>query len=118
MTELVGLVSIGKGTWDYLKKLIECNEWSKVIIIGSKTDLDSFSVEKEVTKILIDPGQKMPDLVRSIKTQLSDKISDTEIALNLISGTGKEHMAVLSACLKSGVGIRLVAYSNGEFIEI
>lgn len=118
MAELVIIVSAGKGTWDYLKKLIHAGEWSKIIAIGSEADIESFNASKKLYKICIDNSQKMPDLVTSIKKGLSDYIGDTEIALNMISGTGKEHMAVLSACLKSGVGIRLVAYSNGEYIEI
>ena len=40
---------------------------------------------------------------------LSEKIVGTEVALNMISGTGKEHMALLSAVLKSGLGVRIVA---------
>jgi hypothetical protein len=49
---------------------------------------------------------------------LKDKIKGTEVALNLVSGTGKEHMAILAALLKLGVGIRLVALTKEGFKEI
>lgn len=118
MAELIAVVSVGKGTWDYLNKLVDSNDWSKIILIGNEMDLEKFMPCLEAARIKIDFSKKMPELVKQIKESLARHISGTEVALNMISGTGKEHMAVLSACLKSGVGIRLVAYSQGEFIEI
>ena len=40
------------------------------------------------------------------------EITDLEIALNIVSGEGREHMAVVSALLSLGLGIRLVALSK------
>ena len=52
-----------------------------------------------------------------VESKLKDKVNG-EIALNLISGTGKEHMAILSALLKLGVGIRLVALTKDGVEEL
>ena len=41
-----------------------------------------------------------------------------ETAVNLISGDGKEHMALLSALLKLGVGIRLIALTKEGVKEV
>jgi len=38
------------------------------------------------------------------------KTDDTEVAVNFISGSGNEHMSILSTLLKLGLGIRLVRY--------
>ena len=57
-------------------------------------------------------------LIDKIKSQLEGKIKGTEVALNLASGSGKEHMALLSALLKLGVGIRLVSFTNNGIKEI
>jgi hypothetical protein len=38
--------------------------------------------------------------------------------VNLISGTGKEHMAAISAVLKLGLAIRLVGVNEGGVIEV
>ena len=51
------------------------------------------------------------------KKQLKDKIADFEIALNLASGSGKEHMAVLEAVLQMGLNFRLVAV-NKNTVEV
>ena len=42
----------------------------------------------------------------------------TEAAVNLISGNGKEHMAVISALMKLGLGIRLIALTPNGIKEI
>ena len=41
-----------------------------------------------------------------------------EVGLNFISGTGKEHMALLSAVLKLGIGIRFFALTKDGVKEI
>jgi len=58
------------------------------------------------------------ELVEDIKKQLKDKISGTEVALNLVSGTGKEHMAILSAILKLGLGLRFIALTKDGVKEV
>ena len=40
------------------------------------------------------------------------KSGDFEVAVTLASGTGKEHMALISALLSIPVGIRLVVYTK------
>ena len=49
---------------------------------------------------------------------LKGKIKDPEIDINFISGTGREHMALMSALLKLGVGIRLKALTKEGAEEI
>ena len=59
--------------------------------------------------VVVDFSKPLLELVKDMKEGLAEKIVGTEVALNIISGTGKEHMALLSALLKSGLGIRIVA---------
>ena len=49
---------------------------------------------------------------------LKGKIKDTEVEVNFISGAGKEHMAIMGALLKLGVGIRLMALTRDGVEEI
>ena len=60
----------------------------------------------------------MAELINDISKQLKNKIKDMEIALNLVSGSGKEHMAVLSAIMKLGLGFRLIAATKEGIVEI
>ncbi len=53
-------------------------------------------------------------LVEQLRKQLEGKISDFEVGLNLVSGTGKEHMVVLEAVLELGLNFRLITVNNGH----
>ena len=55
---------------------------------------------------------------RRHKKSLDGKIYDLDVALNMVSGTGKEHMAILSALLKLGLGIRLMAVTKNGVVEL
>ena len=119
MTELVACLSTGTGagTLAHLTRVMEEHSWDKVFLIANELDKDKFKADN-VEMIIIDSNRFLPELVEDIKNQLKDRITGTEVAVNLISGTGKEHMAVLSALLKLGLGIRLVALTKSGVKEI
>jgi len=52
-----------------------------------------------------------------ITAALKKKISG-DVAVNLISGSGKEHMALLGALTKCGVGIRFVTSTEQGIKEL
>ena len=58
------------------------------------------------------------DVIDELVSGLRNKLGFGDVALNLVSGTGKEHMALLSALIKIGVGIRFVAYTRKGVCEI
>ena len=60
----------------------------------------------------------MPILIEKIKNALKGRISGLEIALNLYSGEGKEHMAILAALIQLGIGFRLVIATEQGIKEI
>ncbi len=117
MTELVALLSTGKGTWSEVVKLISNNDWEKIYLITNDFGRDSFKKTDNIEFVVIDPSKGVDALIASIMSQLKGKIKGTEVALNMISGSGKEHMAALSSLLKLGLGIRLVVY-DGAIKEI
>jgi hypothetical protein len=118
MTDLVACVSIGEGTWGHVARLIEGQEWSNIFLISNQFGKENFKVEKPVKFILIDSKKTLPELIQDIKKELEGKINDIEVAVNLISGTGKEHMAILSALLKLGLGVRLIALTKEGIKEV
>ncbi len=119
MTTLVACLSTGKGTWVPVFELAKnplfeqvylvCNPWTQQNLKTSQNNL---------YLILIDDQQPLFSLIETIQKALKGKILDTEVALNLFSGTGKEHMAVLSAILKLGLGIRLVHLQDAQVQEV
>ena len=119
MTDLVACVSSGgKGTWLHVAKVIEELEWNNIFIICNKEAKENFKCKKQLNFILIDENQTISELKEHIKTNLDGKINDAEAAVNLVSGSGKEHMALLSALLKLGLGIRLMALTRDGVKEI
>ncbi|MBW2987943.1 hypothetical protein DRJ48_01605 [Candidatus Woesearchaeota archaeon] len=119
MTELVATLGTGKGSWNYLRQLITKHDWDSIKLVTNSFGAERFSIEgKEISFVVIDDRKSLPLLIEDIYSQLNGKIEGTEVALNLISGTGKEHMALLSALLKLGLGIRLVGLKGDEVAEI
>ncbi|MBW2995815.1 hypothetical protein KY332_00785 [Candidatus Woesearchaeota archaeon] len=118
MTSLIACLSSGKGTWAHLAQLIENQEWDNIFLITDDFGVQNFEPAKKVEYIIIDSKKYLSELIEDIKKQLENKITDTEVALNLISGTGKEHMAILSAVLKLGLGIRLISLTPSGVKEI
>ena len=51
-------------------------------------------------------------IIEDIVKQLKGKLKGFEVALNLASGAGKEHMAIISALIRLGVGFRLVVLTK------
>ena len=118
MTVLVALISTGKGTWGQVGRLIKNQDWDKVVLITNEFGSETFNKDENMEFIVINSNESIELLIYKIHTALKDKITGTEVALNLTSGTGKEHMAVLSALLKLGLGIRLVTYTVNGVKEI
>ncbi|MEM4267797.1 MAG: hypothetical protein QXK37_03105 [Candidatus Woesearchaeota archaeon] len=117
MTSLIACLSTGKGTWAQLIKLINEQNWERIILITNNFGKEKFSCQKKVEFVVIDPEKPINEIVKTIKPGISG-ITDLEVALNLTSGTGKEHMAILSAVISSGLGFRLVECSETGLIEL
>lgn len=118
MTNLVACLSTGKGTWNQIIRLIKSKEWDHVFLITNEFGKEKFQTNEKISLIVIDTNKYERDLVKDIISALQGKIKDTEVALNLSSGTGKEHMVVLSALLKLGLGIRFVIAAGDNILEI
>src|SRR3989338_6964727 len=118
MTELIACLSSGKGTWMHVKKLVESEDWEKVFLIASDFGKEKFKTEKEAEFVVVDFKEPMLVLIEKIKNALKGQISSLEVALNLYSGEGKEHMAILAALIQLGVGFRLVIATEEGIKEI
>ena len=118
MACLVASLSTGKGTWIHVSKLIQDGTWDKIFLITNLFGKENFSNTKNAEMIIIDDNKALEEIRDEIKKSLQGKLTDTEVAVNIISGTGKEHMAMLSAILQLGYGMRFVASTNDGLKEI
>lgn len=120
MASLIACLTTGKeiGHWTHVQRLIEEESWENVFIVTDDYGVRNFKTRKKINHIVIDSKKPVNEVVEDIKNQLKDKIKDTETGLNIVSGKGKEHMAIISALLKLGLGIRLVALTKDGIKEI
>ncbi len=116
MTELVALLSKGKGTWSEVAKLIKSANWEKVFVITDSFG-EKFTAEN-VEVVAVDFNKSVFGLRKEINEKLSNKIKGLEVAVNLSSGDGKEHMALLGALIKLGVGFRFVVSGENGVEEV
>jgi hypothetical protein len=109
MTELIAVLSTGKGTWSEVVRIMNTHEWDHIFLVTDDFGSKNFKKKDNTDFVVINADESIELVIDHIVTQLNGKITGTEVALNLASGTGKEHMALLSALLKLGLGIRLIS---------
>ncbi|MBU0615010.1 MAG: hypothetical protein KJ601_02870 [Nanoarchaeota archaeon] len=106
MTELIACFGSDTGTQAHVQRVIDGENWDKVFVITS--DVANLKTSKNADIIKIDENKHIPDLAQDIHNALKGKVTDFEVAVNIVSGTGKLHTALLSAVSKLGVGLRFV----------
>ncbi len=133
MTTLIAILGTGKGTWAQVSKLLRQADFEKVILItndfgkenftpdetrGSKATGVSEQSSNKIQLVVVDFDADLVDLQKNLSEKLKSLLIGTEVALNFVSGAGKEHMVLLSTLLKLGLGIRLVVAGKGSFVEL
>ncbi len=118
MTDLIACLGSGKGSWNHVKRLVEEGNWENIYLITNEFGIKNFESNEKINFIVTNFEKSAKDIIKDIKNQLEGKIRDLEVALNLVSGTGKEHMAILSALLQLGLGVRLMAVTKDGIGEI
>ena len=112
--ELVGLV-ISNDNASQIINLAKKGDWDEIFIVSNN---ESLSIDKKYNLIKINPENRLVDMKADILKKLRGKIKGTEVALSIASGTGKEHMAIISALLSIPVGIRFVAFTKDGIVHL
>lgn len=112
--ELVALLSSGKGTWGQVAGVIKSEEWDSIILVGDSF-AKQFKSEKDF-EFIETKDSHLVELKEDLLKKLKGKIKGTEVALSIASGTGKEHMALISALLNLPVGIRFTALTKDGLV--
>ena len=115
--ELVALLSSGKGTWGQVAGLMKRGEWEKVTVIGNSFANENFNVpEEEFDFIEVDLSKNLVQLKKEFTKKFDGRITALEVALSIASGSGKEHMALVSSLLTIPVGVRFTALTKDGVI--
>ena len=107
MASLVISIGEGKGTWGPCAQVVQTIDWQRIIIVTTDYFKDKFSTQKPSEHIIIDDTKPLPELILFVRDKLSTLEGD--VGLNLLSGDGKIHMAILAALMKLPLGIRLIS---------
>ena len=108
--ELVALLSTGKGSWAQVAGVINYGEWDNIILIGNEFS-KKFNCPKN-SEFIEFKSTRLVELKEELLKKLNGKINGTEVALSIASGSGKEHMALISALLSLPVGVRFTALTK------
>lgn len=115
MAQLVALLSRGEGTWGQVSGLVKRGKWEKIILVGSSFG-KNFNIEGESYEFVeVDLGKPLVLLKKELLEKLKPKLDsdfNSEVALSIASGEGKEHMALISALLSIPVGVRFTALTK------
>ena len=117
MTDLIAYISSNKGANAHVEKLISGENWEKVYLIASPENKDMISHEKAEV-IVADNKKMLSDMITDLKDSLKDKVKMMDTAVNIISGDGKEHMALISSLITLPVGIRFAALTKEGIIDL
>jgi hypothetical protein len=110
--ELVIFVGKDRENLGQASALINRMECEKIVLVKDKEASDIQTNSKCVT-VEVDSGKSLHELKSEIQEKLKRELSgEFEVALSIASGSGKEHMALISALLNLPVGIKLVAYTK------
>lgn len=110
--ELVVLVGKDRENLGQASALINRMECDKIIVLRDK-NAPSIQMNSKCVAVEIDSGKSLHELKSEMQEKLKKELSgDFEVALSIASGSGKEHMALISALLNLPVGIKLVAYTK------
>ena len=109
--ELIGFLGEDKENWGQITALINRGEWEKIILVKNK-NAEDYPATKECEIVNVNSEKTIMELKEDIIDKIMGKISGFEAALSIASGSGKEHIALISALLGMPVGIKLVVYTK------
>jgi hypothetical protein len=115
MVSLVALMSSDTKNWKEVAELIKCTKWDNVYLICNSLAYSSINLDN-VKKFQF--NQENPIMsIFGLTDTFKNEIVDFEVCINISSGTGIEHMALVSSILKSGLGLRFVHCENNQLKE-
>ncbi len=104
----VATLGKGRGTWGHVARLIQEEEWDSVLLVSNEFCKDNFNPGKEVDWVLVNSRTGFETLKDSVK----EKLPGEDIFVSLVSGIGKEHMALVAALNEAGKKFKVVTLTG------
>lgn len=110
--ELVAFIGKDKENWGQISALVNRMDSKKILLIKDKS-AEGFPSNDKCKVFSVDTSKSLFEMKTEIQDNLRKELTNEfEVALSIASGTGKDHMALVSALLSIPVGIKLVAYTK------
>ena len=109
---LIALLSTGKGTWGHVSRLL--TSYDSAHLLTNDFGIERFTPRDGVVLHNVLSGTEVALVKKRIIDALKDALSsELEVDVNLASGSGIEHMALIAALFELGVGFRIVYADEG-----
>lgn len=105
---LVAVLGVGKGTWGHVARLIADEEWEKICLVSNDWVKENFSPAKECEWVLINNRAGFD----VIKDEIKSKLPKENLAVSIVSGSGKEHMALIAALRETSATYEIVTLTG------
>jgi hypothetical protein len=114
MNIFLGVLSTGKGTWGQVAHIIDNVDYDKVYLISNEWAQDKFNCSKPINWLIIDPRKGFSEIVDDLKEQWPKDLK--EIDLNIHSGSGKEHSAIIAILTEKKIKFNIITI-NAQGIQ-
>ena len=114
MKTFLGVLSTGKGTWGQVAHIVDQSDYDQVYLVSNEWAKDKFTCTKKVNWIIIDPRKGFSEIFEDIEKEWPKDLS--EVDLNIHSGSGKEHSAILALLQQKKIKYKIVTI-NSEGIK-
>jgi len=112
-------LSMGKGTWREAIHIARQAERAVILTAAYAADRVASDTRIPGEKHSYNPDQPILTLRDTFITLLRETVEgEIEVGVSLISGSGKEHMALLGALMRIPIAFRLVTLENDTLIEL
>lgn len=112
MSTLITFVSTGKGTWGHVGRLLDEN-WDNIVIITNDFGREKFDGKGKAEWVVL-KSRGLRDMIEEIKEGLQG-LDLSDVYINIVSGSGKEHMALLKVLKDMNVDYKLAAITTEGF---
>jgi len=123
------IASFGKDSTDRLYSVMKSGLFDRIYLVSGASDGAHYvkphvKDDVKIVMLKLDYSKSSEDLVPELYLLLKrhfmeDKVQDLDMAVNISSGTGKEHSVIISTLMKLGYGIRLVDLDKeGNILEM
>ncbi|MFH1224455.1 MAG: hypothetical protein V1676_01500 [Candidatus Diapherotrites archaeon] len=105
---LIAVLGVGKGSWGHVARLIAESEWGRIVLLSNEWGQEKFKPPKECEWIMVNNRAGF----EVIKDEIKNNLPEGKLSVSLISGSGKEHMALLAALKEAGRDYELIVLTG------